>query len=211
MTNTYQTIIWDWNGTLLDDSWLAVKVMDNMLTKRNLPGLTLEKYREVFDFPVQDYYTRLGFDFKNESFELLGLEFIEHYNSLATECQLRPFAIDTLEKFKQAGLKQYVLSARMHQSLQEEMEHHKITQYFENFMGLSDIYASGKIELGKSLIKTHDLNPKKALLIGDTFHDYEAALVLGTDCILLEGGHHSKERLRIPTIRLFKSLNEIIW
>jgi phosphoglycolate phosphatase len=211
MKHRYETIIWDWNGTLLDDSWLAVRVMDNMLTKRDLPGLTLERYQEVFDFPVQDYYARVGFDFNLESFELLGMEFINHYNNLHFECGLRPFAKETLRKFQDAGLKQYVLSARKHDSLGEEMKYHGISHYFENFMGLSDIYANGKIELGKLLFQTHQINPKKAVLIGDTVHDTETANALGIDCILVEGGHQSAQRLKMENARIFKTLEEIRW
>ncbi|MDH5646585.1 MAG: hypothetical protein OEZ01_11285, partial [Candidatus Heimdallarchaeota archaeon] len=30
----YEHIIWDWNGTLLDDAWLCVEIMNSMLAKR---------------------------------------------------------------------------------------------------------------------------------------------------------------------------------
>ena len=64
-------VIWDWNGTLLDDAWLCVDVMNGMLSKRGLPLITLEIYRNIFDFPVRDYYLKLGYDFDNESFEMV--------------------------------------------------------------------------------------------------------------------------------------------
>ena len=33
----YTNIIWDWNGTLLDDAWLCVDVMNGMLKEHGLP------------------------------------------------------------------------------------------------------------------------------------------------------------------------------
>ena len=55
----YTHIIWDWNGTLLDDAWLCVDVMNGMLRERRLPTRTLDQYKEVFDFPVRNYYETL--------------------------------------------------------------------------------------------------------------------------------------------------------
>ena len=40
-------IIWDWNGTLLDDSWLCVESINKSLKKRNLPQIDKEKYFQV--------------------------------------------------------------------------------------------------------------------------------------------------------------------
>ena len=65
----YSHILWDWNGTLLDDAWLCVDVMNSMLTERKLQPLTLQRYRDIFSFPVKDYYLLLGFDFEKEPFE----------------------------------------------------------------------------------------------------------------------------------------------
>ena len=62
-------VIWDWNGTLLDDAWLCVEVMNALLTPHRLPPLDAARYQALFSFPVRDYYRRLGFDFDAESFD----------------------------------------------------------------------------------------------------------------------------------------------
>jgi len=43
--------------------------------------LDKEKYRNIFIFPVKDYYTQLGFDFNIEPFEKLATEFISEFSS----------------------------------------------------------------------------------------------------------------------------------
>ena len=63
----YQHIIWDWNGTLLNDAWLFVDIMNGVLSNRKLPLITVDDYRKLFCFPVKDYYKKLGFDLENES------------------------------------------------------------------------------------------------------------------------------------------------
>ena len=60
------TIIWNWNGTLLDDISICINAINQLLSERNLNLLTIEKYREVFTFPVIDYYKAVAFDFEKE-------------------------------------------------------------------------------------------------------------------------------------------------
>ena len=61
----YESIIWDWNGTLLNDVRIAIDSINYLLLDRKLVPLTLERYLEVFTFPVQNYYEQIGFDLKN--------------------------------------------------------------------------------------------------------------------------------------------------
>jgi len=75
----YRHLIWDWNGTLLDDAWLCRDIMNGQLRKRGLPTLSAERYEAIFDFPVEGYYRKVGFDWKKESFEEAGTEFIVEY------------------------------------------------------------------------------------------------------------------------------------
>ena len=67
-------IVWDWNGTLLNDGWLFVKIMNQILKKRALNKITEKIYREIFCFPLEKFYIKMGFDFEKESFEKSSLE-----------------------------------------------------------------------------------------------------------------------------------------
>jgi phosphoglycolate phosphatase len=206
---TYNTVIWDWNGTLIDDAWLAIEVMNDMLSTRKMKALKLEDYREIFDFPVKDYYAKLGFDFSKESFEIVGSEFINRYDERHYECKLRAKAVQCLDKFKNANLNQYVLSARNHKQLEDEMKFFNITSHFKTFSGLSHNYAHGKVDLGKELIENENILTDKTVLIGDTTHDFEVAQALGIDCILIEGGHHSQRRLKECGVEVLKNLEQL--
>ena len=75
----YKHIIWDWNGTLLDDCKVCVKSFNRSLKKRNRRPISLDKYRSIFTFPVIDAYKKVGFDFKKESFSKVSNEFVEFY------------------------------------------------------------------------------------------------------------------------------------
>ena len=62
MFKQYKHILWDWNGTLLDDSWLCVEVLNGLLKESGKPTITHETYKEHFNFPVIHFYEFLGFE-----------------------------------------------------------------------------------------------------------------------------------------------------
>ena len=44
MSPKIKHIIWDWNGTLVNDAWLFVELMNEELGQRNLPHINIQKY-----------------------------------------------------------------------------------------------------------------------------------------------------------------------
>ena len=192
---TYSHIIWDWNGTLLDDANHAMNVMNEMLNKRGMPVMNhIADYHRSFVFPIIDFYKNVGFDFEKESFEDLASEFITCYHENHTgNSPLHKDVECLLKKINEAGITQIILSASKHENLLLQVEAFPIKHYFEEVLGLSDIYAKSKVEIGLDYIKNN--NVEKALLIGDSTHDYEVAKALGADCILMSIGHQSKEIL----------------
>jgi len=201
-------VIWDWNGTLLDDAWLCVEITNGLLSRRRLPILTRERYQRVFDFPVRDYYRRLGFDLESESFERLGTEFIEEYAARRFECTLQPHARETLEAVRRSGVAQSILSAYQQDSLRELVKYFDLGHYFTRLAGLDDHYARGKLDLGAELLKSLRCRPEEVLLVGDTAHDFEVADALGARCALVTGGHHSHEKLAACGVPVFSCLQE---
>ena len=87
-------VIWDWNGTLLDDAWLCVEVMNELLVEHSLPAVDAQRYEALFTFPVVEYYRQLGFDFERTPFEEVGTAFIEGYQARQHECELQPHALE---------------------------------------------------------------------------------------------------------------------
>lgn len=208
--NRYTRIIWDWNGTLLDDAWLCVDVMNTMLAERNLPLKNLTQYREVFDFPVRDYYEKLGYNFQKEPFDEVGLEFIHRYNRRHFETNLHPGVPEVLEFFRQKGNEQYILSAREQAELLAETEKLGVKSYFSVIRGLDDHYARGKTDTGKLLMSELALPLRETLFIGDTCHDAEVAGELGIDCVLVSHGHHSERRLRGTNLPVLQHLTDLL-
>jgi len=202
-------IIWDYNGTLLNDVVLCVTIINEMLEARNLPTMSVEKYREMFDFPVKDYYERIGFDFKEESFEKVGTEFIVQYDLRSKITDLHDAIPDLLKDIQAAGIRQSVLSARKKEQLDEELKKFGIEKYFDYVFGLDDHYAGGKTEIGKQLIDKINVPLDEIILIGDTTHDCDVANSLGIKTLAVSYGHHPAEKFSNYNIEVLNSVEEI--
>ena len=205
----FESIIWDWNGTLLSDVDIAVAIINQMLEDRALKPITHARYLEVFTFPVRDYYEQIGFDLKNEPFDIPAFQYITRYNKAVQSCGLHPEALPVLRWLKHLGCRQFILSAMEQQQLEKTISDNKITPFFDEICGLDHHFATSKVENGRNLIAKSGLNPELTLLIGDTIHDYEVAQAIGCHCILIANGHQSKIRLLNTGAKVLNNLEEI--
>ena len=205
----YKYIIWDWNGTIFNDTAFCVEIMNEILEKYNLPLLTVEAYKQIFDFPVKDYYQKLGFDFEKVPFEIVGTEFITQYNNNHFSCKLHANIKDLLLKLNDNHIKQFVLSAREKKKLVEDLKQYGISDLFIDIAGLNDHYANGKVEIGKKMMEMHKIEAGSCLLIGDTLHDAEVANELNIDCVLIANGHQTYKKLKQANIPVFQSVIEL--
>jgi len=191
----YKHIIWDWNGTLIDDNWLCVEVLNALLKKYHKPPTTFETYRRQFGFPIADYYEGLGFDFSVESYDEVADEYIAHYTGRQRECRLHAGIPQVLVACADRGFAQSVLSAYHQDLLRAVITDFGIAGHFAHLSGRQDHYAGSKIDAGQTLLRRLSCDPREAVLIGDTTHDHEVSRALGCDCLLLGYGHQHPDRL----------------
>ena len=206
---TYAHIIWDWNGTLLDDLNLCLEIINNLLSKNHLPAVSRDNYLAIFGFPVQDYYQNIGFDFEKESFEVISTEFINAYEKGRPNCPLMLGTREILEFLSITGYTQSILSASKQTYLNKAVLDYGIKDYFISINGLDNHHAAGKFDLAKEFMINQDLAPNTILLIGDTLHDAEIAASLSVDCWLIPNGHQSRQRLESAGLPILNSLSSL--
>ena len=210
-SKSYDHIIWDWNGTLFNDVKLCADIMNMLLTQESLPNISIQKYKEIFTFPVIEYYKIAGHTFEKNSFEILGKQFMTEYELRKGNYNLFPGVIELLSSLQEKNIQMHLLSAYEQQSLNKIIKLYRIDTYFQNVVGLDNIYANGKSHLAHDLVKRINSNGEagKILLIGDTIHDYEVAQEINSDCILMSHGHQDEERLLKLGIKVVKNFNEL--
>ncbi|MDA3923474.1 MAG: HAD family hydrolase [Kiritimatiellae bacterium] len=202
-------IIWDWNGTLLDDTRACVNSVNKMLSDRGLPQLTIVQYRDLFGFPVADFYNEIGFILENEDWDLMATEF--HDMFLAdSSVALHSNARSVLKNLQDRGLVQSILSASEQSILDSMLREYKLDSYFHRVMGIDNMYGDSKISMGRAMIEKMDVCRSEILMIGDSLHDFEVAGDLKIGCVLIAQGHQSFERLASAGVPVLHSLSEVL-
>ena len=208
MSEQLKYILWDWNGTLLNDLDASIESMNELLSRRQLPQLSKRHYQEIFDFPVFNYYETLGFDFVKENWEDVAAEYMNSYHSKEAHFKLYPEAELSLKILKAGGYKHFILSAMKQESIITMLQHFDIKDYFKDIYGSNDHYANGKINRAQQLLKEQNIRPEECLLVGDTTHDAEVAHNIGVKCILISHGHHNHQRLSATAHPTYTSITE---
>ncbi|TVR70943.1 MAG: HAD family hydrolase [Spirochaetaceae bacterium] len=194
MAPTLRTVIWDFNGTILSDVELSVEGLNLLRSRRAMHTVTVEEYRDIFGFPVQDYYRCLGFDFEQEDFSLLSREYHDHFFANMHRCRPHRHIPELMHDLRQEGMRQFVLSAMQEPELRRLLDLLGLAECVEAIYGLGDLLARGKVERGHQLMRERKVDPNETVLIGDTDHDVDVARELGVTPITLTMGHQAPHR-----------------
>ena len=204
----YTHILWDFNGTLLDDTDIAVQSENVLLARRQMPLIeNREQYQALFCYPIQSFYEKLGYDFKRDDYQALCHEWVDEYKKRIESAKLQAGALELLEKLKENGIKQVVLSASEEKMLKSQIAALKIGGYFDEILGVDTFHISDKTEIGRQWITK--LRPGRAVLLGDTVHDCEVAAQMGIDCILVANGHQGFETLSKLGVPVYHNLSDL--
>lgn len=202
-----KTIVFDFNGTIIDDVDISLKCL-NVLRRKylKLEDLSKDEYRNIFTFPIIDYYRRAGFDFNEYSFETIGQEWVDLYNISVKEIGLAEGVIEFLDKYKNKY--QYIiLSASKKEMIIDQLKQYQIQNYFKDVLGIDNIYAHSKLDIALDYFKDKNLNDY--CMIGDTLHDDEVASKIGIDIKLVSNGHQSLSVLKKTGSPIYNSIKEI--
>lgn len=203
-------IVWDWNGTLLNDAVASAKAVDDVLNKRKLGRVPLELYRRKIMFPVINVYIESGLDLEKESYQEICDEYIETYLKEAANINLHSDAQFVLKILKDRGLAQHIVSASDSKILQDQINHYELNHFFDNILGQENNQADSKVSLARHLLTLVDVDAQHMLFIGDTIHDYEVAKEAGMQCVLVSNGHCDEQRLKNTGVPVYENLTSIL-
>ena len=191
----YRSIIWDWNGTLLDDVDIAIGTVNDILARRGLPPTERERYFRDFEMPVTKYYENAGLDLLKVPFSVIAAEFSEGYGRRVLSAKLAEGAIEVLKAIRDAGIRQTIISSSEQKSLVALVSKFGIERFFDEVIGKGDFLADGKADIALEWLARGSSDARTTLLVGDLVYDTEVAAAIGCDCVLIGHGHQGRDKL----------------
>lgn len=188
-------VIWDWNGTLINDSHYSWQVFCSVSRWAGVPELSFDRFQRVYQHPVEEMYRAAGFRITPESFEEIAAFWHDEYTARVHELSLFTDTQEAITIAKSRGITQHIVSALPHTILTANVARQNIATEFASVTGLSDLSGRSKVANAQALVASLEHDPKEILVIGDSSHDAEVALSLGAQCVLVSCGYEDTDRL----------------
>jgi phosphoglycolate phosphatase-like HAD superfamily hydrolase len=202
-------VVWDWNGTLLDDLPLVVAATNASIAEYGVTPITAEEHRRDFIRPIADYYAMLlGRAVDEAEFARLDKTFHTAYADGLASCAL---ASDAMTALASGTGTQSLLSMWFHAELVPAVSRYGLTGYFTRVDGLrASIGGGSKTPCLITHLAELGLTGPDCVLIGDSVDDSDAAAAVGARCVLYAGGFTGTERLRATGRPIARSLSEAV-
>lgn len=198
--------VFDWNGTLLNDSDVNLLGFNETLKIFGVSPVSMDHYRETMDFPLVHMYTRNGIHVDDylARFQQATDTFFEHYRPAAKACALKEGTVELLEFLTDQGFDLMILSNQNEMDLRDQIAERHITQYFKIISGNQDNSVTGytmtnKLQRLEKILSENPYVMSQSYIIGDSLEEPEIAHRLGMKAISVTWGCFSRERLEKST------------
>jgi phosphoglycolate phosphatase-like HAD superfamily hydrolase len=205
-------IVWDWNGTLLDDNHAVVSAVNVVCTAFDREHIDIDEWRAVFGRPLLKCYERLlRRSLDEEAWARIDALYHDAYRELLPTCGLTTGVPNALEDWVSAGRSQSLLSMWFHHELVPLVTDMGLHPLFERVDGLrAEVGGGSKAEHLRRHLEVQELDPRDVVLIGDVLDDAHAAEQAGTRCVLVTTGVTSRDVLEKAGFPVADSIPEAL-
>jgi phosphoglycolate phosphatase len=202
MTPDRCAVVFDWNGTLLDDTALCAASTSNVSVKLGGHPVTVEKLQKNYTLPLTELYTRLGCqrEVVEKNVNIVYDDFTAHYDSYVHEVPLRDGAVEALTSLQGNGHKSVILSNATVMSISKQISRFGLCEYFTDILAngaqeyLDLMHKADKGSRLKAYVDHHRI--ERALVVGDSAEEIQIAHHYGFLGVGITGGFVSEERIR---------------
>ena len=184
-------VVWDWNGTLLDDLPQIHKAVNDALEVVDGPCLTLDEYMAKFARPLSGFYRRvLNRELGPGEWAAVDERFKVSYHEYLPDAVLAPNVADALRVVAEEGTSQSILSMYPHDYLGPLVKRMGLAGFFDDIQGCSEQKGESKAGMFAEHVRTvaPETPPGQVVMIGDTIDDVRAAHAAGSGGVFVS--HH---------------------
>lgn len=208
---TESHVVWDWNGTLLDDLPIVIEAVNRSIALFGEGPIDADDYRNHYTRPVKSFYDALfGRVVTDDEWLRLNTSFHDHYFSLAKTVDLAPDARRAMKLLEESGWSQSLLSMSPQDWLVKIVARLGLTDRFDLVDGLSGATGGLKAQHLYEHLQTLGLSGGQVVVVGDTPDDVAAARHVNARPVLFHGGSHHLDRLEAEDAPVAGSLLEAV-
>ncbi|MEB3368458.1 HAD family hydrolase [Saccharopolyspora mangrovi] len=205
-------IVWDWNGTLLDDNHAVVSAVNSVCTLFDREHIDIDEWRAIYSRPLRACYEQLlRREITEDDWARVDELYHVAYRELLDSCGMAEGVPHVLQDWAHAGGSQSLLSMWFHDELVELVTARGLRELFDRMDGLRTSVGGGsKDEHLRAHLKVQELDPAEVVLIGDVLDDARAAEQAGARCVLVTTGVMDRAKLEKSGHPVVDSIPEAI-
>ena len=184
-------IVWDWNGTLLDDLDVVIEALNVGLSNHEMPPIDADEYRDHFTRPIRRFYDSLfGRAITDMEWADLNKTFHDEYYARVSGAALSTDSVEALDRVESMSWSQSLLSMSPQDRLLSVVAGRGLSARFTSIQGLQSETGGLKAEHLARHLAAGGHSPRDVVVIGDTPDDAIAAQHVGAGVVMYDGGSH---------------------
>src|SRR6185437_16051148 len=194
----FDTVLYDLDGTLIDSAKDMQLAVSNVMADHGLPAVTEDDVRifmgQGSKITIAKAFAKYGKTPDDATLTTATREFVRYYeadpisNTVAFEG-----VADVVAHFARLGLKQGVCTNKFEKPSRMILEHLKLMPPISDVAG-ADTFPVRKPDPRHILMLVERMGrtPEKAVMVGDSIHDVEAAHAAGLPAVLVSWGYTAR-------------------
>ncbi|WP_274559141.1 HAD family hydrolase [Streptomyces spiramyceticus] len=205
-------LVWDWNGTLLDDISAVIGATNAAFAEIGLEPITLARYQELYCVPIPRFYERLMGRLPTDAeWVVMDEAFHRHYTERRVACALAEGVEELLLEWQSRGRSQSLLSMYGHEQLLPVVRGYGIERHFIRIDGRTGPSGGSKAaHMTRHVAALGGVASDRVVVIGDAVDDAVAAAHVGARAVLYTGGSHSRASLEQAGVPVVDTLEEAV-
>lgn len=200
-------VVWDWNGTLLDDLGVVVAAVNASLAEFGAPPIDADGYRDHYTRPVHLFYEALfGRQVTDREWRQIDATFHRVYREGLADARLADDAMAALHAVAGGPTRQSLLSMWWHDELVPFVAGFGVDRYMERIDGNRRGAGETKAPHLAEHLAALGARPPDVVMVGDALDDANAAAEVGVRCVLYDGGAHHRSELEAAGVPVADTL-----
>lgn len=196
MTDRFELIVFDWDGTLMDSAAKIVNCFRMALTDVGLPPVPEAAIRHVIGLGLTEAVDALIPHADRATVTRVVERYREHFLHLdATSMPLFPGVIEGLERLSRAGLRLAVATGKARRGLKRVLDDSAIGHLFCATRCADEAVSKPHPRMLHDILAVTGVAPERALMVGDTSYDLLMAQAAGMSSLAVSYGVHAREHL----------------
>ncbi len=193
---TYELIVFDWDGTLMDSEARIVTCMQHAARDTQMPVPSTAAARDIIGLGLVEAVQRLFPTADAVAVEALIDAYRTHWLGEALQpAALFAGAYELLEGLQRAGHLLAVATGKSRRGLDKSLDESGLHGFFQASRCADETFSKPHPQMLQEILTDLDTPPERAVVVGDTEYDMQMARNAGVDALGVSHGVHGPDRL----------------